>query len=59
MKIELDESDWSNKIQRMNNAEEVVRGIETIIDEYNCFDKTKLKLISNIISRYNKNGETT
>lgn len=59
MKVELDESDWSNKIQRMNNAEEVVRDIETIINEYDCFDKTKLKLISNIISRYNKNGETT
>lgn len=56
MKIELEETDWSNKIQRMNKAEQAVKDIETIIEEYDVMDTTKLKLITTIISIYNKNG---
>ena len=56
MKIEVEETDWSNKIQRMNKAEQAVKDIETINEEYDVMDTTKLKLITTIISSYNKNG---
>ena len=59
MKIELDELDWSNKIQRMNKAENTVREIETIVDEFDVMDATKIKCIAHIISRYNREVETT